>query len=731
MSNRAVASLDFDVFRRLLRGCLPAGSAFSVVDDHGAPVHVEGEIAEQTTREAVQLLATVAGKLDPANPRFQIMPAENDHVVLVAGLSLPGKEHLVGGLVVLAPEPFPGAYGADLKMLEAITCSLCNDLALNDELDLMASELTERYEELNLVYHTEDQVNYFAEGQDALEQLVSNCCEYLDVGLAALIMREKGVTLISQNPTQTIGDVSFLVERLKDDVYNNVVVNVEPLVINDVTAQEAYQAWRGVPYKVLACPIGDKDGGASGLLAIINHYSRANFSNGDKNLLTVMARKAAKIVQVNYDGLTGLMNREGFEYFVEKALQDTRFKETQHTVVHLNVDQLHIINDTISHEAGDALIKAIAGQLRRKVRDSDLIARIGGNDMGILLQNCPVRQGTSVADKLREDVADLMVPWDSQFLNATASFGVAPVEPSAENSAAVLTAAELACQAAKETGKNRVQAYESGDTQLIRRQQEMESVGRIQTALREDRFALFGQLIEPLQAGGRWHMEVLLRMLDDEDTPLPPGDFMSAAERYHLMPAIDRWVLAETLKLTGSRWTDLEGRLGSISINLSGQSLGDAEFMGFVQRQLNETAVPLQHLCFEITETAAVANLAKAEQFINALKRIGCRFSLDDFGSGLSSFGYLRALTVDYLKIDGAIVKEIATDEVSTSMVAAIHQIAHVMGLETIAEFVEDDEIKAKLRAMGVHYGQGYGIDRPAPLLDQFDKLARPQAVGQ
>ena len=418
-------------------------------------------------------------------------------------------------------------------------------------------------------------------------------------------------------------------------------------------------------------------------------------------------------------------------HFVEKALQDTRFKETQHSVIHLNVDQIHVINDTISHDAGDAVINAIASHLRRKVRDSDLVARIGGNDMGILLQNCAVRQGSVVADKLREEIAELMVPWEDQFLNATASFGISPVEPSADNAAAVLTAAELACNAAKEAGKNRVQSYESGDTQLIRRQQEMESVGRIQTALRDNQFVLFGQLIEPLQQAGSCHMEVLLRMLGDDQRPMSPAQFMSAAERYHLMPAIDRWVLAQTLDQLASQWDQLNGQLSAISINLSGQSLGDPEFMGFVREQLNKASIPLEFLCFEITETAAIANLAKAEQFIAGMKRLGCKFSLDDFGSGLSSFGYLRALPVDYLKIDGAIVKEIANDEVATSMVAAIHQIATVMGLETIAEFVEDDAIKRKLTELGITYGQGFGIAKPGPLLEQITRLKAPKAVGQ
>ena len=731
MTERLLANLDFEIFDRLLSGCLPSGSAFAITDAQGKPIDVRGNLDSARIADAVSVLETVA---PPAagSPRFECFPVGDGRVLLAATLMLPGNTEPLGALIVAADEPFPARDGADLKMLEAIASSVCNDLALNDELDHMANELTERYEELNLVYHTEDQVNYFAEGQDALKQLVENCCEYLDVGLAALIMREKGVTLISQNATEPVGDASFLVERLKDDIYGVIADTVQPLVINDVTAQQAYQVWRGVPYKLLACPVEDQSGGASGLIAIVNHYNRSNFSNGDKNLLSVMARKAAKIVQVNYDGLTGLMNREGFEFFVDKALQDTRFKEIQHTVIHLNIDKLHVVNDTISHEAGDEVIRKVARHLRTKIRDSDLVARLGGNDIGVLLQNCPVSRGADVAEKLREEVADLMIPWEDRFLNATASFGISPVEPSAETTTAVLAAAELACQAAKEGGKNRVQAYDYGDTQLIRRQHEMESVGRIQTALRDDQFVLYGQLIEALQGQNGWHMEVLIRLLDDEGKPVPPAEFLGAAERYHLMPEIDRWVVEKTLSLlesAGSLHSD--GPLTTVSINLSGQSLGDSDFIAHLVQVLGETKVPLQCLCFEVTETAAVANLAKAEQLIKTVKSMGCRFSLDDFGSGLSSFGYLRALPVDYLKIDGAIVKEIETDEVSTSMVAAIHQIAEVMQLRTIAEFVENDAIRQKLTDMGVHYGQGFGIDRPAPLAGQLERFGPDKVASQ
>lgn len=729
MSQQSLQSIDFDIFRQLLTECLPEGSSFLVLDADGKGVYGEGGIADGVAARALERLRQAQdGETDQM---IETLSVQAGSYLLGARLMLPGGGNLIGGLLVAVPGSADDGHGVNMKMLEAIVSSVCNDLALNDELDSMAGELTERYEELNLVYHTEDQVNYFAEGQNALAKLVANCCDYLNVGLAALVLRDKGVTLIEKNASQSIDDVSNVIKRLKGEVYEHVLEGKGALVINDVSAQEAYRAWLGMPYKALICPILDKSGAVDGVLAIINEYNRPNFSNGDRNLLSVMARKAAKIIQVNYDALTGLMNREGFAYFVEKALKETRFKETEHAVIHLNVDKLHVINDTISHAAGDAVIKSIARHLRDSVRDSDIVARLGGNDIGVLLQNCATGESENVANKLREDISELLIPWEGDTLTVTASLGSAPVEPSADSANAVLAAAELACQAAKEAGKNRVQAYDYGNTQLIRRQQEMESIGHIQKALRDDRFILYGQLIKPLSAEGPWHLEVLLRMQDEAGKPLGPDRFLTAAERYHLMPAIDRWVVRNTLKLCASHWSKIRGALDSVSINLSGQSLGDPDFMGFLEGALDDAEVPLANLCFEITETAAIANLARAEQIIAALKSRGCRFSLDDFGSGLSSFGYLRALPVDYLKIDGSIVKEIAHDDVSSSMVAAIHQIATVMGLKTIAEFVEDEAIESALREIGIDYAQGYGVARPIPLSEQFGELEGSEAVGQ
>ena len=708
--------VDLEVYADLLRELLPDGSCYALTDFDGVMAWGDKKfpaaVAEQIATEIQAKEITGKGSSFRVKGRaFHGIPILNDQSIPIAFL------------MCQAPT---GGRSADIvaPLATAAKC-LSREVSLGWELDAMATELAERYEELNLVYHTEDQVNYFSEGQQALEQLVVNCCEYLNVGLTTLIMKEKGLLIHSESEDEPIEDAQLLVERIGASLYDTVVENRTPMIINNVTSPDALELWHGMAYKVLATPVLDSKGRANGVLAIVNPYASQDFSNSDKNLLQVMARKATKIVQVNYDSLTGLVNREGFEFFTERLFGDSRSNGTEHCVLHFDIDQIHVINDTVSTEAGDAVIKAVSAQIRRGVRDTDVVSYLGADVLGVLLQKCPLERGTHVAEKLRESVVDLVIPWTDRSLSATVSVGIAPIDDETESAAAAIAAAELACDAAKEMGKNRVQRYYHGDTALKRRHHEMESVGTIQTALKEDNFELYAQVIEPLaNPHDGLHFEILLRLRDGDDC-LPPGAFMPAAERYHLMPEIDRWVIRKTLDFLQERWGSLVPEPSLVSINLSGQTLSEPGFAEFLSDALSNLSVPLEQICFEITETAAVADLEAASGFMNAVQQRGCRFALDDFGSGLSSFGYLRNLPVDYLKIDGSFVKEIARDEVSASMVAAVQQVAEVMGLETIAEFVEDDAIKDKLKEIGVTYAQGYGIGKPKPLDDIFHAPTR------
>ena len=305
----------------------------------------------------------------------------------------------------------------------------------------------------------------------------------------------------------------------------------------------------------------------------------------------------------------------------------------------------------------------------------------------------------------------------------TVSIGVALLSAASESVAQTMGTAELACSMAKDQGQNRVETYRADNVDMIRREEQMHLVAHIQRALAEDRFRLYSQPIQSLVPGtGLHHTEILLRLLDDSGEVLAPGNFIPAAERYHLMPSIDRWVVRKTLSML-SEFDEDSIRRGIYAINLSGQSFNEKDFLEFIHTEIENSGVPPECICFEITETAAIANLAKATIFMDSLRDVGCSFSLDDFGSGISSFGYLKSLPVNYLKIDGGIVKDIVTDKVSAAMVAAINEVGHTMNLRTIAEFVENDAIKSRLKEIGVDYVQGYGIGMPEPFSAQLREI--------
>ena len=421
----------------------------------------------------------------------------------------------------------------------------------------------------------------------------------------------------------------------------------------------------------------------------------------------------------SHDSLTGLLNRHEFEVRLQQILESARTDGSQHAVCYLDLDQFKIVNDTCGHVAGDELLKQLTHQLHGKVRASDLLARLGGDEFGVILEDCNLEKAYHIADELRQSVKDFRFAWQDRFFEVGVSVGLVPITAASGNMTEVLSAADSACYVAKDLGRNRVHIYQQNDDALARRHGEMQWVQRINDGLEGNRFQLYGQHMIPLAAGAPTFCEILLRLHEEEVGLIPPNAFIPAAERYYLMPNIDRWVVARALAMIGrNRWTEgTSDQPMMYAINLSGQSLCDDQFLDFVVTHLQESGIPPARICFEITETAAIANLTRAIDFMSRLKDIGCRFALDDFGSGLSSFGYLKSLPVDYLKIAGNFIQDIAVDPVDHAMVDAINQIGHVMGLTTIAESVENDAILEKLRSLGVDYVQGFGISEPLPLM--------------
>jgi diguanylate cyclase (GGDEF)-like protein/PAS domain S-box-containing protein len=456
-----------------------------------------------------------------------------------------------------------------------------------------------------------------------------------------------------------------------------------------------------VPIQDSAAPIRDRIGNIIGSVMVFHDVSK------ESRLFRQLS------YQASHDTLTGLINRREFENRLVAVLDAIKNSaEETHALLYIDLDQFKVVNDTFGHTAGDALLRQLSEIIQAKIRSTDVLARLGGDEFGILLERCSQERAVEVAEAIRGAIEGYRFEWQDSFTTVRCSIGVVLVtNDNREDVAGLMSSADVACYSAKDMGRNQVHFYRDSDASL--RHEEMKWVSKITSAVEDDRFELFFQPIIGIDdADRRKHYELLLRMRDEDGNLVGPDQFIPAAERYNLMSTLDRWVIHEALSKLADRHDDGAARY-TIAINLSGTSLSEDRFLEFVIEELAKQELPDGAICFEITETAAISNLARVVHFMQTLKKLGCRFSLDDFGSGLSSFTYLKNLPVDYLKIDGHFISKVAEDNVDESMVRAIHEVGSAMGIETIAERVETKAVLDKLSSLGVEFAQGYYIARP------------------
>ena len=421
-------------------------------------------------------------------------------------------------------------------------------------------------------------------------------------------------------------------------------------------------------------------------------------------------------IEATHDALTGLINRREMERRLERALSTARQEGVEHALCYLDLDQFKVINDVAGHVAGDELLRQLGQLLPAEVRQRDTLARLGGDEFALLMEHCTLAQARRVANALLRRIAEYRFVWGDKTFRVGVSIGLVPIGAESESLAAVLGAADSACYAAKSAGRNRVHEYHIDDEQRLASRTERQWIARLNSAFDDGRmFLCYQRVITLRRAGTGERYELFLRMRSDDGEVVTPGAFMAAAERYSLAAEVDRWVVRRAIHWLAAHPQRL-GRLDQCFINLSAGTLSDQGFIDFFCGEIDYATVPTAKICFDISESTAIANLATATGFMAALQARGCRFALDNFGSGLSSFAYLKTLPVHYLKLDGNYVKDILRDPIARSMVKAMNEIAQAMGKQTIAEFVESERILACLRSLGVDYAQGYGIERPRPL---------------
>ena len=437
--------------------------------------------------------------------------------------------------------------------------------------------------------------------------------------------------------------------------------------------------------------------------------------------LTEFRRLAAEAhYRDTHDPLTGLANRADFEMRLERALQSARDRDASHALLYVDLDQFQLVNEACGHAAGDQFLREASAILQAGVRSRDTLARLGGDEFGIILEHCDMAGARDVADKIRDRMDEKRFAHDGRKFRIGASIGLVPIDRSWEDSNKLLKAADTACYAAKEAGRDRVVSYFDVDGSVEARRSETAWVHLLDQAISENHFTLFAQKIEPLQGiGGGLRCEILLRLRDGDGKLIQPGEFLPAAEHFRIMPRIDKWVVGTVIDfLTRNR--ELVSSAEMISVNLSGKSIGDSKFQNFVRDRVASTEFDRSKLCFEITETESINNIDSSIQFIERMRDLGIRFSLDDFGTGVSSFSYLKKLPVDYIKIDGQFVENMMKDPVDYATVRSIQDVAKLLGKQTIAEFVQDAECEGRLRDLGVDFVQGFFRHRPMPLETVF-----------
>jgi diguanylate cyclase (GGDEF)-like protein/PAS domain S-box-containing protein len=507
-------------------------------------------------------------------------------------------------------------------------------------------------------------------------------------------------------------NVTGIVKLVKDgtheaieDPVSHALASGDPMHLDDQTVLVSRRGME-VPIQATVAPIRDRSGQTAGAVIVFSDVSR------ERRMKRLLSYQAA------HDALTGLINRREFESRLNSAIESARADmSVRHAMIYVDLDQFKVVNDTCGHPAGDQLLRQVTGLLQTRVRANDVLARLGGDEFGVLLEHCTPDQALRIADTLRQSIHDLRFQWGTNTMQIGASIGIVEIDEKTETVATLLSAADIACYSAKDGGRNRVQVYDPASASA--RHREMRWMARLTNARDEGRLdIMFQPIVRVAQsAKDRPHYELLLRLHDENGAMVLPDEFIPAAERFNLMPSLDRWVIEKVLRdYVPSTRDGVEDAAFTVAVNLSGTTLSDPSFLEFLIDAL-ETHEPTPGvLCFEVTETAAITNLGHASYLMREMASRGCLVALDDFGSGLSSFNYLRTLPVNYLKIDGNFVQNVANDPIDRSMVEAIVQIGRAIGIETVAERVETPAVLDTLRQIGVGYAQGFLVGRPSPM---------------
>ncbi|UCG73318.1 MAG: EAL domain-containing protein [Chromatiales bacterium] len=685
---------DYTAF---LTALLPQTQGFLCHDRHGRPFWFDQQPifdavgGDAGFRKALQQVLDSA-----ADAPHQLVRVERHNAYILSLADGAGTHQ--GALTVVAPtrEGIPLDFVVDA--LQPALRTLRRELSLRVKLMGAQRKLTVQAAEEKLLHHVESVVCRPQESAKTLGDILELCRTYLSVAEAGMSVPDKQFRLLSSDGR----DAGEPGERVDELIAQGLGKTGGDCVV---------------------VPIAEGAGQSAGQLVLAGWGQSAFSGRRRRRLARYVASQIDAVVARDFDPLTGLPGWPVFEALL--VAESQKSPRRWPVLMYLDVDQLHVINQNYGRAVGDEVLCNFANVLQDRLQDLPM-SRISSDSFAALVPSTDRESILGLAEGICKHFNSLRFRGGNKSFHASVSIGIAPLE-GGEDGSSNLSAAQVACRAAKDRGAGRVEIYEPADQSIVRRMDDIQLVGHVREAIDQERLLLLGQPIRSLKSDEPFqYQEVLVRMLDKQGRLVEPREFISAAERYQLMKELDRWVVSSSLRsLRDSGMTQASDPV-RMAINLSGQSLGDERFLVFVREQIEATGVAPELICFEITETVAVANLQRAQAFMHALKGMGCRFSLDDFGTGLSSFAYLKLFPVDTLKIDGSFVRDLADNKVSQSVVAAISEVARVMELETVAEFVQDDNSLELLRDLGVHWGQGYLLGEPAPLAEQ---LGQPDVV--
>ena len=712
---------SFEPYVQLVRSLLPRATSVTVFDASGAMRWSSDTTTGPDFHNLVDDARTSGGPR-PQGPGLVRMLDVGQPVYLF--WIRDEAEELIGIVAVMCKqqngtaESEAAEFSFKHALLRPVLECLRRDLLSRAAIDQLSRTVNSRDRDLELLLADGTADRPSGDGADELKGILKQAIEHVYCSTAALIVPDKSIAML-RSETNRAADMQ-LVARAHRQLLSMAQARREPVIINKLAPNSTIGT---LPYKILSCALRSGAGKTMGVLALFREDSGEPFGEREARLTEILARKAVSLIESSHDALSGLYTRPAFEQRVRAVVGDP--KSSKHwTALYIDADQLHVINDSFGMHVGDSVLGQLGELIRHRLPPGAFASRISGDRFAVLLPT-HLDDAAKFAESLREGVEQLGTTHAESRLHVAISVGGASLDTAAGELMHSLAAAETACKAAKDRGRNRVEVYKSNDVSLVRRFADINIAGQLRAAIDAGRLQLYSQLIVPFACAEspRTHFELLLRMLDEEGRTVGPDRFLSAANRYQLMPEIDRWVINQAIKMLEPQAQLLAGHSVSFAINFSGQSLNDESFVDFLLERIRSSGIDPAVFTFELTENATIANIARAEMLIRRLRELGCNVALDDFGTGLSSLAYLRQLPVTMLKIDGSIVRDILKDPRAESMVRAIAQLARSMSLITVAEYVETEEIRTRLATLGVDYGQGFAIGRPAPLSELLPEL--------